>query len=87
MWLKRLLIVVPPVAQPLIAGSWGTFQLTWVPIAITVAGAAAIPLLLMLFFKFFPILSIYEIEELAAERPPAPLDVGSVGGAERGGMR
>lgn len=67
MWLKRLLIVVPVAAEPLIAGAWGTFRITWIPIAITVAAAAAIPLLLMLFFKVCPILSIDEIEEVAAE--------------------
>jgi Ni/Fe-hydrogenase subunit HybB-like protein len=65
MWLKRLLIVVPAVAHPLIAGAWGTFQPTLVALGITVGAAAAIPLLLMLFFKFFPILSITEMEEVS----------------------
>lgn len=67
MWLKRLLIVVPAVAHPLITGPWGSFQATWVAISITVAAAAAIPLLLMLFFKVFPILSVDEMEECLAE--------------------
>jgi molybdopterin-containing oxidoreductase family membrane subunit len=62
MWLKRLLIVVPAVAHPLIAGAWGSFHPTWVALGITVGAAAAIPLLLMVFFKFFPILSIAEME-------------------------
>ncbi len=65
MWLKRQLIVVPAVAHPLIAGAWGTFHPTWVAVAITVGAAAAIPLLLMFFFKWVPILSIDEMEELA----------------------
>ena len=65
MWIKRLLIVVPAVAHPLIAGAWGSFQPTWVALAITIGAAAAIPLLLMLFFKFFPILSISEMEEVS----------------------
>ncbi|MCC7104974.1 MAG: polysulfide reductase NrfD [Chloroflexi bacterium] len=73
MWMKRLLIIVPSVAQPLIAGNWGLFQITWVAIAVTAGAAAAIPLLLMLFFKVFPILSIDEMEEVAAlEARPAP---------------
>jgi Ni/Fe-hydrogenase subunit HybB-like protein len=67
MWLKRLLIVVPAVSHPLISGTWGVFQLTWIPIVITVAAACSIPLALMVFFKLFPILSIYEMEEIAAE--------------------
>src|SRR5579884_351435 len=67
MWLKRLLIVVPTVAHPLIAGAWGSFQPTWVSAAITLAAAAAVPLGLMLFFKLFPVLAIYEMEEIAEE--------------------
>ena len=67
MWLKRMLIVVPAVAQPLIGGTWGSFVPTWDALGITVGAAAAIPLLLMFCFKLFPILSIDEIEELAAE--------------------
>jgi Ni/Fe-hydrogenase subunit HybB-like protein len=67
MWLKRLLIVVPAVAQPLIAGQWGSFHPTWIALSITLGAAAAIPLLLMLFFKFVPILAIGEMEEMAAE--------------------
>jgi hypothetical protein len=38
-----------------------------VAVAVTVAGAAAIPLLLMFFFKLVPILAVDEIEEIAAE--------------------
>jgi hypothetical protein len=34
-----------------------------VEVAITVGAAAAIPLLMMLFFRVFPIISVYEIEE------------------------
>jgi hypothetical protein len=37
-----------------------------VEVAITLAAAAAIPLMLMVFFRFFPVLSIYEMEELHA---------------------
>jgi molybdopterin-containing oxidoreductase family membrane subunit len=67
LWLKRMLIVLPAVAHPLISGAWGSFQVTWVAIGITVGAAAAIPLLLMLFFKFFPILAIDEMEEVTSE--------------------
>jgi molybdopterin-containing oxidoreductase family membrane subunit len=67
MWLKRILIVVPAATNPAIAGPWGDFKLTWVAVATTVAGAAAIPLLLMFFFKLVPILAIDEIEEIEAE--------------------
>ena len=71
MWLKRLLIVLPAANNPLIQGPWGNFELTWVAVAVTLAGAAAIPLLLMLFFKLVPILAVDEIEEIAAEEQAA----------------
>jgi molybdopterin-containing oxidoreductase family membrane subunit len=73
MWLKRMLIVVPVVTHPLISGAWGTLQITWVAAGLTVGAAAAIPLLLMLFFKLFPVLSIYELEEAATDAAPATL--------------
>ena len=46
-----------------------------VEIAITVGAAAAIPLMLMFFFRVFPILSIYEMEEVA-EAELHPVDHG-----------
>ncbi len=71
MWLKRLVIVVPAAENPLISGPWGSFHLSWVSIAITVGGAAAIPLFMMLFFKWFPILPMYEMEEIDVEEEAA----------------
>jgi molybdopterin-containing oxidoreductase family membrane subunit len=73
MWLKRMLIVVPVVTHPLISGAWGTLQITWVAAGLTIGAAAAIPLLLMLFFKLFPVLSIYELEEAATDAAAATL--------------
>ena len=77
MWVKRLVIVIPPATEPLVrsplaaggvlAGNWGTYHFTWVAIGITVAATAAIPLLLLILFRFVPILPIFEMEELEAE--------------------
>jgi energy-coupling factor transporter ATP-binding protein EcfA2 len=64
MWLKRFLIVVPGMAEPVMPWDWGQYQPTWVEITITIGSAAAIPLLLMLFFRFFPIMSVHEFEEV-----------------------
>ncbi len=75
MWLKRFLIVVPAMATPIMPVGWGAYFPSRVEIAITLAAAAAVPLLLMLFFRFFPIISIYEMEEVAehdSEKPPQP---------------
>jgi molybdopterin-containing oxidoreductase family membrane subunit len=65
MWLKRFLIVVPGLAEPQIASDVTIYWPTMVEVSITVAAAAAIPLMMLLFFRVFPIISIYEVEEAA----------------------
>ena len=64
MWLKRFLIVVPGLANPVVPWDWGRYQPTWVEIAITAGAAAAIPLMLIVFFRFFPVMSVHEMEEV-----------------------
>lgn len=66
MWLKRFLIVVPSLAESISPATKLTiYHPTWVEISITLAAAAAIPWLLMVFFRFFPIISLFEMEEVA----------------------
>jgi Ni/Fe-hydrogenase subunit HybB-like protein len=64
MWLKRMLMVVAPASFDTMTGAFGSYNFTWIPIAVTVAALAAIPLLLMLLFRVVPLLSIDEIEEI-----------------------
>ena len=64
MWLKRILMVVGPATYDTMTGAFGRYHFTWVPVAITLAATAAIPLLLMLLFRVVPLLSIDEIEEI-----------------------
>jgi len=72
MCLKRFLIVVPGMAEPIMPWDWGRYAPTWVEVTITAGSAAAIPLLLILFFRFFPAMSVHEMEEVeGAARPPA----------------
>jgi len=63
MWLKRLLITLPSATAPLIGDAWGSVQFTWVAIVITLGATAAIPLGLMIIFRFVPILSLDEMSE------------------------
>ena len=65
MWLKRILMVVGPATYDAVTGAFGRYHFTWVPVAITLAATAAIPMLLMLLFRVVPLLSIDEIEEIA----------------------
>ena len=68
MWLKRLIMVSETSHYDQLTRSFGEhYQFTWVSISITLAGVAAIPLLLMLLFRIVPILAIDEIDTLAAE--------------------
>ena len=67
MWLKRFLIVVPGLAEPMMPTSLVIYWPSRVEIMITLGAVAAIPLLMMLFFRLFPIISIFEIEEVAEE--------------------
>ena len=64
MWLKRMLMVVAPANYDTMSGAFGSYHFTWVPIAVTLAAMAAIPLMLMLLFRVVPLLSIDEIEEI-----------------------
>jgi Ni/Fe-hydrogenase subunit HybB-like protein len=64
MWLKRILMVVGPATYDTMTGIFGRYHFTWVPVAITLAATAAIPLMLMLLFRVVPLLSIDEIEEM-----------------------
>jgi len=64
MWLKRILMVVGPATYDTMTSAFGRYHFTWVPVAITLAATAAIPLLLMLLFRVVPLLSIDEIEEI-----------------------
>ncbi len=67
MWLKRFLIVVPGLAEPMMPTPMVIYWPSRVEIMITLGAIAAIPLLMMLFFRLFPIISIFEIEEVAEE--------------------
>jgi heme exporter protein CcmB len=75
MWLKRFLIVVPGMAEPIMPWDWGRYSPTWVEVTITIGSAAAIPLILIVFFRFFPVMSVHEMDEVESseEQPSAAL--------------
>ncbi|HEX4744066.1 MAG TPA: NrfD/PsrC family molybdoenzyme membrane anchor subunit [Candidatus Limnocylindria bacterium] len=73
MWLKRFLIVVPGMADPIMPWDWGRYTPTWVELAITVGSAAAIPLLLIVFFRFFPVMSVHELDEIEGPEVTRPV--------------
>jgi len=78
MWIKRFIIVVPTLTVPLLPYSWGVYNPTWVEYAITAASFAGFALIITVFVKLFPIISVTEMEEGwehltgEPEREPAP---------------
>jgi Ni/Fe-hydrogenase subunit HybB-like protein len=67
MWVKRVLIVVPAMELSPVGHQIIPYSPTWVELTLTLAGAAAIPWLLMIVFRFVPVLPIYEIEATELE--------------------
>ena len=63
MWLERYLIVVPTLSRPRLAWAEGIYSPTWVEMAITFGFGASFLFLYMLFTRFFPIVSIWEVQE------------------------
>ena len=72
MWLERFLIIVPALGAKYLPYSFGTYRPQPVEIMITIATFAAMCLMYVLFAKFVPIISIWELK--AGEHPsPTPM--------------
>ena len=67
MWVKRFLIIVPPLQMGLFGEVVPSYKGSPVEWIITLGAVAAVPLFLMLLFRIFPVLPIHEMEEIAAE--------------------
>ena len=63
MWLERFVIVIPTLSRPRVPWDKVFYSPTWVEVAITLGFGATFIFLYMLFTKFFPIVSIWEVRE------------------------
>jgi molybdopterin-containing oxidoreductase family membrane subunit len=61
MWLERFLIVVPSLSYKSTPYSWGSYTPQWPEIVIFASSFAAMALLYLLFTKFIPIISLWEL--------------------------
>jgi len=68
LFIKRFLMFIPPLTEPLIGGEVGSYTPSWVEIVVTVGAVAAIPLLLVGLFKVVPVLAVVEMEEISRSR-------------------
>ena len=62
MWLERFLIIVPSLSRKSTSYSWGSYTPQWPEIVILCSSFAAMALLYLLFSKFIPIISIWELK-------------------------
>lgn len=63
MWLERFTIVLPTLINPRLPYQQAIYHPTWIEFAVTAGCFATFILLYILFTKFFPIISIWEIRE------------------------
>lgn len=63
MWLERFTIVLPTLINPRLPYQTGIYRPTWIEFAVTAGCFATFILLYVLFTKFFPIISIWEVKE------------------------
>jgi Ni/Fe-hydrogenase subunit HybB-like protein len=74
MWLERWLIIIPVMTHPrLIPYSW--YAPTMTEVSITAASAALFTLMVLVFFRLFPIVSIWEVAEQRAIEGAQPQPV------------
>ncbi len=63
MWLERYIIVVPTLARPILPYESGFYAPSWVEVSLLLSSTATFILVYLLFTKFFPIVSIWEVQE------------------------
>jgi molybdopterin-containing oxidoreductase family membrane subunit len=63
MWIKRFVIVVPPLQVPLMPFEFGNYTPTWIEWSITAASFAGFMLIFAIFVKLVPIVSVWEVAE------------------------
>lgn len=73
MWLERFLIVIPSLTRPRLAFDIGIYQPTMTEVAITVGSFALLALLYLAFFKFFPVMAMWEVEEVTVISKQSPV--------------
>ncbi|MGQ9491393.1 MAG: hypothetical protein ACUVS6_11960 [Anaerolineae bacterium] len=63
MWIERFIIIAPTLTRPALGYERAIYAPTFTEIAITAASLALFTLLFLLFFKLFPAISVWEVEE------------------------
>ena len=84
MWLERFLIVIPSLSYQQLPYSWGSYLPGWPEVVIMAGSFAGMALLYILFSKFVPVISIWELKG-DSPRKPRPEESASVAPAQATG--
>jgi molybdopterin-containing oxidoreductase family membrane subunit len=68
MWLERYLIIIPTLSEPRLPYARGAYMPSWVEWSMLAGLSAGFVLALVLFSKFFPIISIWEMAKEDREK-------------------
>jgi molybdopterin-containing oxidoreductase family membrane subunit len=68
MWLERFLIIIPSFTQPRLPYARGGYMPSWVEWSMMAGLCAGFTLAFVLFSKFFPVISIWELEKEKNEK-------------------
>ena len=68
MWLERFLIIIPSFSQPRLPYARGAYMPSWVEWSMMAGLCAGFTLAFVLFSKFFPVISIWELEKEKKEK-------------------
>jgi len=68
MWFERYVIIITGLSREYDPAVWGVYTPNWVELSLLAGGFAFFAMLFILFLKFFPVIAISEIKELAIHR-------------------
>ena len=68
MWLERYLIIIPTLSEPRLPYDRGAYMPSWVEWSMMAGLCAGFTLAIVLFSKFFPVISIWEMEKEEKEK-------------------
>jgi molybdopterin-containing oxidoreductase family membrane subunit len=67
MWLERYLIIIPTLSEPRLFYERGSYTPSWVEWSMMAGLSAGFILAIILFSKFFPVISIWDMEKEAKD--------------------
>jgi len=84
MWIERFLIIVPALDHKFLSFSWGKYRPTWVEDTLMAATFGFMALLYLLFAKFVPMISVWEMKVGLQPRGGGILTTEVAGGKRHG---